>query len=729
LAVCSHLIINAQSTQTGPGVAGHSAGAGGVPIRYCGWDASATSNAIPFSLEHRGTNNINFLTGNVQRMTILGTASGATTGFVGIRTNNPQSQLHIGDNLPPGGGGWRNWMKTGTFICETSDNVYIGLKDEGGFNLKDAVINWGDDPSGSPGPDNFRFIFTASPALGGIAGGTNGLEALRITPFSINQLYMGIGGVPGVNPYSGGSVNPSNVLEINSPALSVLAGTSGLRFTDLKSTSNPGINPGPGVLAVDANGDVIYVTSSGGTAGSANNGLSVDPFNASIIQLGNNIGLTSASLINDREVPMANHNIMFNDNPGSASSIAIGYPLATSSAFIGKFEVNNDSKTTSSLFTTNMSSSTTVQAVTARVTNTGSGNATAISGASLGSAGGLGIGINGSSLVGTSSQNIAINGNARNATSQSFAANLDVLNSTSPQNYGVQVELLSGPNASAVNFGGQFIVGNKGITNYGIYTSVSGATTNWAGYFNGDVFINSPSSGGFIVTPSDQNIKTNIDTIPNALGLINQLEPKTFFYDTLNTHNLKLSSKKQYGVIAQQLESVLPELVGNTTKPADYDSLGNVINPEFTYKAVNYNAFIAILIKGIQEQQSQINTLTAMVNNCCANFNHQMQTIGTSNEIIGLDVNLKDCQSIVLEQNVPNPFAEQTTINYFLPESTGKAQMLFYNAQGKLIQSTELTQKGKGQLNVFASDLTNGIYTYTLVVDGKIVETKKMIKQ
>jgi hypothetical protein len=55
--------------------------------------------------------------------------------------------------------------------------------------------------------------------------------------------------------------------------------------------------------------------------------------------------------------------------------------------------------------------------------------------------------------------------------------------------------------------------------------------------------------------------------------------------------------------------------------------------------------------------------------------------------------------------------------------------LLFYNAQGKLIQSVDLKEKGKGSLNVFASDLSNGIYTYTLVVDGKIMESKKMVKQ
>ena len=44
-----------------------------------------------------------------------------------------------------------------------------------------------------------------------------------------------------------------------------------------------------------------------------------------------------------------------------------------------------------------------------------------------------------------------------------------------------------------------------------------------------------------------------------------------------------------------------------------------------------------------------------------------------------MDVELIDLQSIVLEQNVPNPFAEQTSINYSLPDNTGKAQMLFFS--------------------------------------------------
>ena len=41
----------------------------------------------------------------------------------------------------------------------------------------------------------------------------------------------------------------------------------------------------------------------------------------------------------------------------------------------------------------------------------------------------------------------------------------------------------------------------------------------------------------------------------------------------------------------------------------------------------------------------------------------------------------------------------------------------------------QMKTKGAGQLNVYANDLTNGTYSYTLVIDGQIFATQKMIKQ
>lgn len=258
---------------------------------------------------------------------------------------------------------------------------------------------------------------------------------------------------------------------------------------------------------------------------------------------------------------------------------------------------------------------------------------------------------------------------------------------------------------------------------------------------------------------SDQMFKTGIDSLNNALATISQLKPKSYYFDTVifnGEGKFNFPSVKQYGFIAQDVEAIMPELVLVSTKPASTDSSGNIVNPAYQYRALNYIGFISILTKGIQEQQNQIDSLTAKLGfeqlksadqdaintalqnqlnqlserlKSCCTLGEMRSTSTNATYAHQTDIKLTNAQSIVLEQNVPNPFAEQTSISYYLPDNVQKAQMLFYNAQGRVIQTVDLKEKGKGMVNVFASDLSNGIYTYTLVVDGKIIETKKMIKQ
>jgi hypothetical protein len=93
-----------------------------------------------------------------------------------------------------------------------------------------------------------------------------------------------------------------------------------------------------------------------------------------------------------------------------------------------------------------------------------------------------------------------------------------------------------------------------------------------------------------------------------------------------------------------------------------------------------------------------------------------------------LAVRLSNKEAIVLDQNVPNPFAEQTVINFSIPETVAKAQIHFYTADGKLMQSVDVKDRGLGSITVFGSDLSSGTYTYTLVADGIVVATKRMVK-
>jgi hypothetical protein len=252
-----------------------------------------------------------------------------------------------------------------------------------------------------------------------------------------------------------------------------------------------------------------------------------------------------------------------------------------------------------------------------------------------------------------------------------------------------------------------------------------------------------PTSSTWTIT-SDSRTKTNVQSYPHGLDLIRQVELVSYQYNGLaNTPN----GERGIGVIAQDFQNVFPNSVkaytiypvGDTTHTGGDSFLGVNFHELFVANvgAVKQLDSIVSSVKAKQDSlmnalnlrnedlQNEINQLNSIINSCCTIHENRQ---ATTNPTSAIDVNLKDGQSIVLEQNVPNPFAEQTIINYFLTDDIGKAQMLFYNAAGKLIQSVNLTEKGKGSLTVFANDLSNGIYTYTLVADGKIVETKKMVK-
>jgi len=310
-------------------------------------------------------------------------------------------------------------------------------------------------------------------------------------------------------------------------------------------------------------------------------------------------------------------------------------------------------------------------------------------------------------------------------------------------NYGINSMAIN----SDINYG-TYSVGGGGNFNYGIYASAWGLNPTsvvWAGYFDGNVWIDGAGyvMGGNLIT-SDQQFKTNIDTITNASSIIAQLQPKSFFFDTLNTYDIPFSSKKQYGFIAQDVEPILPELVSQVTRPAKYDSIGNIITPSVSFKNMNYNAYIALLTKGMQEQkvlidslQSQITTLTnclqPLITQLCGNNNMMKSNNQNNNEqdiaeiLNTINVKLSNGDAIVLEQNVPNPFNENTSIKYYIPENINYAQIIFTDMQGRIIKTVDIKQTGHGQLKVYVANLSQGIYQYSILVDGKVIDTKKMV--
>ena len=107
--------------------------------------------------------------------------------------------------------------------------------------------------------------------------------------------------------------------------------------------------------------------------------------------------------------------------------------------------------------------------------------------------------------------------------------------------------------------------------------------------------------------------------------------------------------------------------------------------------------------------------------NCC-NF----QSTVSSETPKGNVIDLSDL-TIILDQNSPNPFAEQTTITYTIPEIVKDSKIMFYTVNGVVLKSVQINDRNHGSLTVYGSNLSEGIYTYTLIADGKIIDSKKMI--
>jgi len=82
----------------------------------------------------------------------------------------------------------------------------------------------------------------------------------------------------------------------------------------------------------------------------------------------------------------------------------------------------------------------------------------------------------------------------------------------------------------------------------------------------------------------------------------------------------------------------------------------------------------------------------------------------------------------MLFQNRPNPYTNETTINYYVPENAGTAVMTFYDETGSAVKEVELLKKGNNSLVLSTNKLASGIYSYSLVVDGRVIDTKKMVK-
>ena len=283
-----------------------------------------------------------------------------------------------------------------------------------------------------------------------------------------------------------------------------------------------------------------------------------------------------------------------------------------------------------------------------------------------------------------------------------------------------------------VNFAGVY-----GSESFDMSPSFSNYSGTYAGYFNGKVRVTngiyatvlspsaSPSPSGqggttilsnrgesvtdklsqvqavqflrYDPTKETKTAKTNLDDLD--IDNMSQEELDSLA-ETIEEEPEPYLSPIQYGLAADQLKAVYPELVYE-------DANGNV--------SINYVEMIPLLVQSINELKSELAELK-----------------GTSSkkakaQTTAIEETVSDIDMVRMDQNKPNPFSESTVISLNIPDKAQTANIFIYDMSGKQVQNIAVSERGETNITVYASDLSAGMYIYTLVVDGKVAVTRRMI--
>jgi len=220
------------------------------------------------------------------------------------------------------------------------------------------------------------------------------------------------------------------------------------------------------------------------------------------------------------------------------------------------------------------------------------------------------------------------------------------------------------------------------------------------------------------IATSDANLKTDIRPVERAMEIINRLEGKTY---TWNAEVLKKSNAdngRQYGFLAQDVAKVLPEAV--------------VVNAAGKY-GMNYNMLIPVLTEGIKTVYAELQGEKAKNAQLHEDIEGLKQRMEQLEQLIasktGIDSKSTTTQNDEpkLFQNSPNPFNNATEIKYYLPNYTERASIVIFDVNGTQVHNFDLQEKGYNSVTMNAGKLVAGTYLYSLIVNGQVVDAKRMV--
>ena len=241
-------------------------------------------------------------------------------------------------------------------------------------------------------------------------------------------------------------------------------------------------------------------------------------------------------------------------------------------------------------------------------------------------------------------------------------------------------------------------------------------------YRNGDVTIGTASQsslskltiGGTVTTngiivPFDENTKKYAASLdkekaPSTVSSVMAMDVVSYNIPSINEEGKETteSSSIHYALSPDVVEFLFPTLV---TQGKD------------GVKGINYIELIPLLVRSIQELQLEVETLKGTL----AAFEDQNWESRSKQS-----TSFNSRFSATLMQNNPNPVKEQARIGYRLTGDYSEAVIRICDVNGNVAKTFDV-QSGTGSVTVNASELNMGLYLYSLIVDGNIIDTKKMI--
>ena len=327
-------------------------------------------------------------------------------------------------------------------------------------------------------------------------------------------------------------------------------------------------------------------------------------------------------------------------------------------------------------------------------------------------------------------KNIAIKGSPVTDQSLTTDDNYGVFGSTflnhnHGRNYGV---------SGMINFDYNYTYqGGAGIygTNYGyLYNYPDNLQGYYAGYFHGNTNLAGRTTAQEIYTPADARLSENVEFIgennrDGSQMLDNLLKMNVLEFNMKNSLTMKapdnqeemaeevrqayeymkkdeeeLFSRRHFGLSAQELQEIYPNLV---------------LKGQDGYLYINYQEMVPVLIRSIQELKQELDDMKG-----------ENRDVMMSRGAIPTTVSAIQASGNVLYQNSPNPFKEQTTIRFQLADDAQNAAICIFDMTGKMLKKLPVSL-GDTSVKINGWELGEGMFLYTLIVNGREIDTKRMI--